>query len=61
MAIKVEGAVPLIRDSEALNVKPPLRKTEPKKEKRKELLVPVKGGQKIKIIYRWMSARELKK
>lgn len=61
MAIKVDGAVPLVRDSEALNVKPPLRKTEPKKEKRKELLVPVKGGQKIKIIYRWMSARELKK
>ena len=59
MAMKVEGAVPVVRNSDAQNVKPPARKTEPKKEERKELLVPVKGRQTITITYRWMSARQL--
>jgi hypothetical protein len=61
MALKVEGATPVVRSSEAQMVKPPARKTEPVKEKRKELLVPVKGDQTIMITYRWMTAGQLDK
>lgn len=61
MALKVEGATPVVRSSEAQMVKPPARKTEPVKEKRKELLVPVKGDQTIMITYRWMTAGHLDK
>lgn len=61
MALKVDGAIPVIRDSEARRVKPPIRNTEPQTEKRKELLVPVEGGQTITITYRWMSAGQLNK
>ena len=56
MAVKIEGAEPVVREAEARNVKPPLRKTEPRDEKRSELLVPVKGGQTITITYRWTDA-----
>ena len=61
MALNVEGATPVVRSSEAQMVKPPARKTEPVKEKRKELLVPVKGDQTIMITYRWMTAGQLDK
>ena len=61
MALKVEGATSVVRSSEAQMVKPPARKTEPVKEKRKELLVPVKGDQTIMITYRWMTAGQLDK
>ena len=61
MALKVEGATPVVRSSEAQMVKPPARKTELVKEKRKELLVPVKGDQTIMITYRWMTAGQLDK
>ena len=59
MAVRIEGATPLIRSSEARMVKPPARKTEPVKETRKELLVPVKGDQTIIVTYRWMNAGQL--
>ena len=59
MAVKIEGATPLIRSSEARMTKPPARKTELVRETRKELLVPVKGDQTIIVTYRWMTAGEL--